>query len=375
MEITFNKIVQGIRHPKRSMNRLIEIIKDERGYASPPVSANILPTMMCNFKCRMCTVWRLIDTASDEGKQFISMDFIGKFVDDLSETSRSFTLIGGEPFIHPDWKEIVSYVKKKNHSCSVITNGWFLDKFAKDIIDSGLDTLDVSLDGREEINDINRKEGSYKKIVSGIRSIQSLKTELQVNHPTINIIATINDITYKYLSDLVEICNELNVAELRLTNLIYYSDKVLKEQHYEFKKNFLENSPLKPLKDYPEEFESKPTFVPDKINPEILIEEIRKIKNAKKKFKFALIPDYSDDEIMEYYNEDDYERPKDDICRIPYQIMTLLPNGFIEACMGYRVGNIGNDSTLHIWNNKYYRHFRRVFKKTGRLPICHRCCN
>ena len=71
----------------------------------------------CNLKCRAC--YNLYHDAIKNLEQI-------KEEIDLAITKRNLetlSLIGGEPTLHPDLAEIISYIKSKGLICQLLTNG------------------------------------------------------------------------------------------------------------------------------------------------------------------------------------------------------------------------------------------------------------
>ena len=66
---------------------------------------------------------------------------------------RFFGATGGEPLLRKDLIEVLEYATKKGIRTGFATNGFFLDeKVARKIKDAGISSIQVSLDGTEEIH-------------------------------------------------------------------------------------------------------------------------------------------------------------------------------------------------------------------------------
>lgn len=105
----------------------------------------IEPNTTCNIQCRSC--YKLnrnyVKDLNDVKKEI-----------DLALKKRNLetiTLLGGEPTLHPDIREIISYIKSKKLICQILTNGiLFLhdanDRFLDEIIRSGIDRILLHID-------------------------------------------------------------------------------------------------------------------------------------------------------------------------------------------------------------------------------------
>jgi MoaA/NifB/PqqE/SkfB family radical SAM enzyme len=78
--------------------------------------------------------------------------------------------MGGEPLLYYGFSELVEFVKQQGMMCHVITNGALVPKFIDTL--KKVDLVEVSLDGREDGNDLNRGKGTYSLITAGIRSLR-----------------------------------------------------------------------------------------------------------------------------------------------------------------------------------------------------------
>jgi MoaA/NifB/PqqE/SkfB family radical SAM enzyme len=102
------------------------------------------------------------------------------------------TVHGGETLLRDDIGEIVEYMKKRKMYVNFITNGLLLREKVNLI--KRVDSLCISLDGREKGHDINRGKGTFKPTFEAIRLAKSEGFRLRV-HATITKY-TMNDIEF-----------------------------------------------------------------------------------------------------------------------------------------------------------------------------------
>jgi MoaA/NifB/PqqE/SkfB family radical SAM enzyme len=115
---------------------------------------------------------------------------------------------------------------------------------------------------------------------------------------------------------------------------------------------------------------------PGEIDPEELVEELRKIQSKDLPFPVRFHPDYPMEELASYYGDaDGYRRTVPERCRFIWEITTIYPDGRVTPCMSFPAGLAGEQSLREIWNSPGYREFRTWCDRRGRLPACHRCCN
>lgn len=81
-------------------------------------------------------------------------------------------ITGGEPLTHPDLFWLLDKAKKLGITTAALTNGTLIGKQeAKKLKSCGVDYVQVSLDGTEEIHDKIRGKGSFSQAVSGLREL------------------------------------------------------------------------------------------------------------------------------------------------------------------------------------------------------------
>ncbi len=93
----------------------------------------------------------------------------------------------GEPFLNPDFLEMVKYASSKKIYTATSTNAHYLsDENARRTVESGLDRLIISLDGTtQEVYSQYRVGGDLEKVMSGTANIVKWKKKLNSRTPYI----------------------------------------------------------------------------------------------------------------------------------------------------------------------------------------------
>lgn len=148
-------------------------------------------TLRCNARCMHCG-----SSAGKDRQDNLSDDEIIRICDELAEVKCcKVALIGGEVFLHPLWRTIVSKLRAHNIAVQIITNGLSLNAEKIQFLQKqNIDTLAISLDGAsaETHDTIRGVPGAFKHIFS-------LKDDiLQCLLPTI----AITTVTKKNILDL-----------------------------------------------------------------------------------------------------------------------------------------------------------------------------
>ncbi|MBU2018432.1 MAG: SPASM domain-containing protein [Bacteroidetes bacterium] len=140
-----------------------------------PFSATIEPTTACNLGCPECPSG-LKKFTRETGK--IDID---KHRDWLKELSPTVFYVNyyfqGEPFLHPQFLELIQEATKQKVFSSTSTNGHFItEKKANEIIDSGLGQLIISIDGMtQKTYEAYRINGKLDKVLAATELILNIK--------------------------------------------------------------------------------------------------------------------------------------------------------------------------------------------------------
>ncbi len=112
------------------------------GFSAPPSVVTFAVTDYCNLNCKMCPFQR-----SDRENNHLDFALIRKVIDQIYTSKPYISLCGrGEPLIHPEFFEIVDYIKSKGLWCAVDTNGTLIEKNVDQLLSSKIDLVNVSID-------------------------------------------------------------------------------------------------------------------------------------------------------------------------------------------------------------------------------------
>jgi radical SAM protein with 4Fe4S-binding SPASM domain len=187
-----------------------------------PMTISIEPTTACNLRCPECpSGLRAFTRATGNLKS----NFFRETMDQLS--ARLTWLIfyfQGEPYINPEFLDMVTYAHKKGIYTITSTNGHFLnDENARRTIESGLNRLIISVDGTtQEVYEQYRKEGSLEKVLAGARNIVKWKHELKSKTPHIIFQFLVVRPNEHQIPEIFRLAKEIGVDEVKLKTAQIY---------------------------------------------------------------------------------------------------------------------------------------------------------
>jgi radical SAM protein with 4Fe4S-binding SPASM domain len=137
-------------------------------------------TNRCNLECSYC--YAASGPAKVRGELTTEewRDAIDQIAGLAAEGSKiHFT--GGEPMIRSDLEELAGYAKARGFPTTLITNGGLLTPDNAPRLARLFESIQVSLDGDEDVHDKNRGRGSWKKARRAIRLLQEAEADYFVS--------------------------------------------------------------------------------------------------------------------------------------------------------------------------------------------------
>lgn len=289
-----------------------------------PVSISFEPTTSCNLRCPECPSG-LREFTRPTG--MLEKSFFEKTIDEIHrELLYLIFYFQGEPYLNPDFLQMVRYAADKNIYTATSTNAHYLtSEKAKETVESGLDRLIISIDGTtQEVYQQYRVGGKLEKVLTGARNIVHWKKQLNSNTP------------FVIFQFLVVRPNEHQIAEVKqLAKEMGVDDVWLKTaQVYDY-----ENDPNQ------------------------LIPNLSKYSRYRK-------------------NSDGTHTPKNKLlnhCWKLWHANVITWDGLVVPCCFdkdamHRLGNLQMQSFKQVWRNDNYRQFRRELMTSRKnIDICSNC--
>jgi len=283
-------------------------------------------TRKCNLDCMHCGS----DCKADVNFPELTTDSWIKIIDYIEKTySKSVALIltGGEPLMHPDIYKIGQHIKEKGMRWGMVTNGIILNESRlTQLIDSGIYSITLSLDGLEETHNwLRNSPNAYKKTISALKEISKSNIHFK------DVVTCVYPKNLHELASIADLLIEHNIEEWRLFR-IFLSGRAKnnKELNLTFKQT------QKMLQFITK---NKKTYKKKGLNINLSCE--------------GWIPMQTDLKV----------RDNPFFCRAGINIASILSDGTITGCTnnheGFHVGNIIKDNFSFVWENRFDRFRKR----------------
>ncbi|MFN8250364.1 MAG: radical SAM/SPASM domain-containing protein [Ferruginibacter sp.] len=218
-KLTFRRFWNGIKvlssfYASRIFNKPVQW-----GY---PVSISFEPTTSCNLRCPECPSG-LRQFTRPTG--MLQKDFFRQTIDDIhKELLYLIFYFQGEPYLNPDFLEMVKYASQKKIYTATSTNAHYLtDENAKRTVESGLDRLIISIDGTtQDVYKQYRVGGNLDKVIEGARNIVKWKKQLNSKTPFVFFQFLVVKPNEHQIEAVKRLAEEVGVDEVRFKTAQVY---------------------------------------------------------------------------------------------------------------------------------------------------------
>jgi radical SAM protein with 4Fe4S-binding SPASM domain len=288
-----------------------------------PFSISIEPTTACNLRCPECPSGL---RAFSRPTGNLRSDFFRKTIDDLHrDLSFLIFYFQGEPYINPDFLDMVQYASQRGIYTITSTNGHFLnEENARKTIESGLDRLIISVDGStQDVYEQYRKSGKLEVVLQGARNVVKWKKELKSKTPHLIFQFLVVRPNEHQIPEIYKLAEEIGIDEVRLKTAQIY--------------DYAQGNPLIPNQDRYSRY--------------------RKQADGSYRIKNQLL----------------------NHCWKLWHACVITWDGVVVPCCfdkdaKYRMGNLQEQSLREVWQQQPYREFRQqLMKGRDKIDICTNC--
>lgn len=290
-------------------------------------------TLKCNLKCLHCGSDCKVN---EEQRDMPLQDFLS-VLDNLSEhVDPQHVLVittGGEPLVRHDIIECGREITRRGFLWGMVSNGMLLSsKMLDDLMEAGLKTIAISLDGfKEEHNWMRGHEYSFDRAVDAIKSLSHRRIMWDV-------ITCVNKRNFKDLETFKDFLLSIGVSQWRIFTVF----------------------PVGRAKDNDDL----------QLTPEQIRGVMDFIVRTRKENRIHL--SFSCEGFLGDY---EYEvRDQSYFCQAGIHVASILADGSVSGCLSirsnYNQGNIYQDNFWDVWNSRFDQYRNRQWAK---IDVCADC--
>ena len=186
-----------------------------------PVCLYLEVTNRCNLLCTTCP--RTYEELEPEAD--MSWELFTNIVGQVPNIKRVVLHGVGEPMLVKYLPQMVAYLKQRGVYVLFNTNGTLLtERNGQALIDAGLDELRVSLDAADaSVFQMVRGKDMFDRIVTNVRRFRAMQAEQGRELPRVSLWLTGLRETLDQLENFVRIADSVNVREVYLQRLVFFS--------------------------------------------------------------------------------------------------------------------------------------------------------
>lgn len=289
--------------------------------------------MKCNLKCLHCGS----DCRVDDIRLDMPFEDFERVIDEVSHIANPNDILvittGGEPLVRKDIVECGKRISEKGFMWGMVSNGLLLtESKLNELIDAGLKTIAISLDGfAEDHNWLRGDERSFACAVTAIKAL--VKSNI-----TWDVITCVNKRNIGSLTQFRDFLLDIGVKKWRIFTIF----------------------PAGRAKDNKDLLIDKKEFC-DMMN--FIVENRR---------NGIIDISYSCEGFLGKYENE--VRNYQFFCQAGINVASILSDGSISGCLSirsqYYQGNIYTDKFTDVWQNKFNEYRDHSWMKTG---ICAEC--
>lgn len=315
-------------------------------------------TYRCTSRCRTCTIWQ---RAGEANSAELSRDQWLAVIDQLHAYGiGSFELFGGDALLRDDAIfDVIAACRDRGIETYFPTNSIKCDRnTVRRLVQSGLDTIYLSLDDIDEDNDgIRGVDGAFQRVKETLEAFVAERGDRPC--PSIIVCTTLSSMNYRSFPKILDFLGNYPVNAVYPRPLGEFDPENVRRSEMDGR--------------VPE-----PYFATSDGQSHLLsadqVAEMRKVFAQVKRRKGGVYVN-----LQNYYLLDDeaFTRGTYPVrqCHVASLLATINPNGDVVPCPFFRsyvIGNLKDQSLDEIWGNEAHRRFLKR-QRSGNLPICRNC--
>ncbi len=306
----------------------------------------------CNLRCIYCEFGK-----REENLEQLDIDIVHRLMDEMDQLGvRTLTLIGGEPLVHTQFFDILTYAASKNFRVELVTNGTLIKVKANEslkLFKKVIKSVTISLDAaNSEVNDCSRGKGTFNEAIGGLEFLSELDIPA-------GILSVVTNMNYREIPELVELG-----AKYRLKFVFF---QPVSNHSTIPHLNRLEEKDLLLIK------QEELAYLENSVREGILLSRALRTptnlpalsKWIAPYFRYATNPSgFFFDSIIKNFK-----------CIVPFFYIVILYNGDVmPCCLLPRVANIKDCSLKEAWLEKV-EYIREALRRGEYPPECKGCYN
>lgn len=182
----------------------------------------------CNAACSYCPHTLYEETWQS---RLMPPEVFRQLAPALAKTRLVYLQGWGEPFMNPQFFELLGLAKAAGCQVGTTTNGMLLDEaICQRLVQEGLDVIAFTLAGVDERNDQIRRGTSIEQVLETIRMLNRIKEQANSPRPEIHIAYMLLRSQWEALQGLPGLLQGLNISQVIISTLDFVGEPTLAEE-------------------------------------------------------------------------------------------------------------------------------------------------
>lgn len=347
------------------------------GWSTLPGEVTLDLTRRCNLKCVMCTQIRHTAKIPSElswynSERELPLSEWTAVLDQIAAFRPRLHITGGEPFLYPNFRELIREAKRRRLFARVTSNGTLLAGMADLLVSLDVEMVAISIDGPEDVHDrIRGAPGTFRRATAGVKAMLEVRKRLGKRIPLLAVICTISKENLNTLKDMVPLALEIGVDVLMVHHTFFDSPGNVAKHNRIFSLDWVRRRGMETILPGILDFEYYQSRIGAEDLPHLQEALSGMREQAKGRLNMVFVPNLPRELIDPYYL--DLEYPFPEICKNLWKNCRIYPDGSVAPCLHVYIGNITEQPLLELWNSPKMRAFREMIDE-GLFPACARCC-
>lgn len=349
------------------------------GYALPPHTVNLCVNNVCNLKCRYCdfgqkrenTFYYKYNVGAGTEKEELPLPLLQTLIDQLAFSRPIIRASYREPMLYKPLFELIAHAKARRLPFWLLTNGFNLRPHARRLVELGVDSVRLSLDGPEAVHDeVCQVPGAYRRMMDGVKELLAARHELK-HDMQIGFYFTITDGNFASIEETVEALHAEGILKdvfVSFQWLLYTTSEMARAHNAhdaEICGARIDESTVQSVD-------------LSKLDLGLMSRQARSIAARfpeTEGYRIHFRPSFEEEHLKRYIESTDFpvEKPR---CVVPFYDLTVNPQGEVRAfhhCLLPGVGSLYQAPALDCWNGEVMRAQRRLLQEHGAYKGCARC--
>lgn len=269
-------------------------------------------------------------------------------------------------------------IKSRGLICTIITNGGRLEQHARELVEAGIDSIAVSIDGPAHVhNGIRGQEDSFERAEAGVRAVASWREKLGSVLPMQIAIVPVTELNIDAIEPAVRALRGWPLDTVNV-GLRWF---VPKDVGATYQQVMSETFGVSGASWKGFEFDgaamaaAKERQMGDLVRLLKGLHRRRFLDASLGKPWISFVPDVPVEKVPEYF-ADFGKTFGHELCPVAWYFAQIEPDGEVCFCgdfPDYFIGNVRKQPFDEIWRGERARKFREKLAREP-LPICNRCC-